>query len=96
MYAVEAGRKIWNSACGIDTAKGVGITTTIKSTSSPDDGVMQSKRLTSGRGKASRPNESERVLKDDSSEEFLPVQRPVAEWGSKGDYRGLDHPRNEV
>jgi hypothetical protein len=65
-----------------DLAKGVGITTTIKSTSNPDGGVVQPKKLRrSGSGKALRWNESERELKDDSSEEFLPVQRPNAGWG---------------
>jgi hypothetical protein len=63
-----------------DIAKGVGITTTIKSTSNPDDGVVQLKKLkSSGSGKALRWNESERDFKDDSSEEFLPVQRPTAD-----------------
>jgi hypothetical protein len=67
-----------------DISKGVGITTTIKSTSNLDfegDLVVQpnnSKR--SGSRKALRWNESERGLKDDSSEEYLPVQRLAAEW----------------
>jgi hypothetical protein len=68
-----------------DLAKGGGVTTTIKSTSNPDyeeSVVVQSKKLKrSGSGKALRWNESERDLKDDSSEEFLPVQRPTAvDW----------------
>jgi hypothetical protein len=67
-----------------DIAKGAGITTTIKSTSNADydeNGVVQSKRLKrSGSGKALRRNENERDLKDDSSEEFLPVQRPNVDW----------------
>jgi hypothetical protein len=67
-----------------DLAKGGGVTTTIKSTNNPDydeNGVVQSKKLKrSGSGKALRWNESERDLKDDSSEEFLPVQRPTVDW----------------
>lgn len=68
-----------------DLAKGGGVTTTIKSTSNPDygeNGVVQSKKLKrSGSGRALRWNESERDLKDDSSEEYLPVQRPNVDWG---------------
>jgi hypothetical protein len=67
-----------------DLAKGAGVTTTIKSTTNPDcdaNGVVQSKKLKgSGSGKALRWNESERDLKDDSSEEFLPVQGPNVDW----------------
>lgn len=68
-----------------DLTKGGGVTTTIKSTSNPDydeNAVVQSKKLKrSGSGKALRLNESERDLKDDSSEEFLPVQRPTTiDW----------------
>jgi hypothetical protein len=59
-----------------DLAKGGGVTTTIKSTNNADyDENGQSKKLKrSGSGKALRWDESERDLKDDSSEEFLPVQ----------------------
>jgi hypothetical protein len=68
-----------------DLAKGAGITTTIKSTSNPDsgeNGIVQAKKLNrSGSGRALRWNDSERDLKDDSSEEFLPVQRPNVDWG---------------
>jgi hypothetical protein len=68
-----------------DLAKGAGITTTIKSASNPDygeNGIVQAKKLNrSGSGRALRWNDSERDLKDDSSEEFLPVQRPNVDWG---------------
>jgi hypothetical protein len=68
-----------------DLAKGAGITTTIKSTSNPDygeNGIVHAKKLNrSGSGRALRWNDSERDLKDDSSEEFLPVQRPNVDWG---------------
>jgi hypothetical protein len=67
-----------------DIVKGSGITTTIKSTINADydeNGVAQSKKLKrSGSGKALRWNESERDLKDDSSEEFLPAQRRNVDW----------------
>lgn len=67
-----------------DIAKGTGITTTIKSTSLPDDeeneiGVSR-KLKRSGSGRGLRWNDGEGDLKDDSSEDFLPVQRPNVEW----------------
>lgn len=68
-----------------DIVKGAGITTTIKSTSNPgfdENGTVQSKKLKrSGSGGELRWNESAGDLKDDSSEEFLPVQRPNVDWG---------------
>lgn len=65
-----------------DLAKGGGVTTTIKSTNNADyDENGQSKKLKrSGSGQALRWDESERDLKDDSSEEFLPVQGPNVDW----------------
>ncbi|KAH8768053.1 hypothetical protein BGZ57DRAFT_766264, partial [Hyaloscypha finlandica] len=65
-----------------DLAKGGGVTTTIKSTNNADyDENGQSKKLRrSGSGKALRWDESERGLKDDSSEDFLPVQGANVDW----------------
>lgn len=65
-----------------DLAKGGGVTTTIKSTNNADyDENGQSKKLRrSGSGKALRWDESERDLKDDSSEDFLPVQGANVDW----------------
>ena len=68
-----------------DIAKGVGVTTVIQGTSSPDNGDEETGR--SGKVKRSgsknvlRKNNSETALRDDSSEEFLPVQKPEAGWG---------------
>jgi hypothetical protein len=67
-----------------DIAKGAGITTTIKSTSRlnyGENGTVQSKiPKRSGSDRALRWNERERDLKDDSSEEFLPVQNLNVDW----------------
>ncbi|KAE9374487.1 hypothetical protein N431DRAFT_372091 [Stipitochalara longipes BDJ] len=67
-----------------DLAKGGGVTTTIKSTSSPDyekNVVVESKKpRRSGSGNVLGWNESERDMEDDSSEEFLPAQRPNVDW----------------
>ena len=46
--------------------------------------VEAKKRTRTGSGKALRWNESERDLRDGSSEEFLPVQRPQVGWGGVG------------
>jgi hypothetical protein len=68
-----------------DIGKGVGVTTVIKSTSSPDhdDEEMgrSGKIKRSGSKNVLRKNVSETHLRDDSSEEFLPVQKPGAGWG---------------
>ena len=67
-----------------DLAKGGGVTTTIKSTASPDyeeNVLVELKKQTkTGNGRVLRRNESERGLRDDSSEEFLSVQRPQVNW----------------
>jgi hypothetical protein len=65
-----------------DIGKGVGITTTIKSTSAGDDESGNSDRIKrSGSERVLKRNESQSYLKDDSSEEFLPVQNPTGDWG---------------
>ena len=62
-----------------DISKGVGITTIIKSSSDQnfdDDQIMELKRAKrSDSVRESRWNESLGHMKDDSSEEFLPMQR---------------------
>ena len=67
-----------------DIAKGVGITTVIKSTSHPeheDEEMGRSGKIKrSGSKNVLRKNVSETRLRDDSSEEFLPVQKPDAGW----------------
>lgn len=77
-----SGQKDTELGLRTDITKGVGITTTIKSMSGPEEiAAGQSRKFTRcGSGKALRWNERERDLKDDSSEEFLPVQRPNGEW----------------
>jgi hypothetical protein len=67
-----------------DIAKGVGVTTVIKSTSSPDEDEeigRSGKIKRSGSKNVLRKNVSETNLRDDSSEEFLPVQKPPGNWG---------------
>jgi hypothetical protein len=71
-----------------DIAKGVGVTTVIKSTNNPDEDEEMGRSL-SGKIKRSgsskkvlRKNVSETHLRDDSSEEFLPVQKPGSDWTS--------------
>ena len=65
-----------------DIGKGVGITTTIKSMSAGDDeGGKQDRLKRSGSERVLNRNESQSHLKDDSSEEFLPVQKPTGDWG---------------
>jgi hypothetical protein len=68
-----------------DLGKNVGVTTTIHSTRSPDyeDEEMgrQVKVKRSGSKNVLRKNVSETHLKDDSSEEFFPLQKPDASWG---------------
>lgn len=63
----------------------MGVTTVIQSTSSPDieDEQMgrSGKVKRSGSKKVLRKNVSETHLRDDSSEEFLPVQKPGGDWG---------------
>lgn len=67
-----------------DIAKGVGVTTVIKSTSQPeheDEEMGRSGKIKrSGSKNVLRKNVSEAHLRDDSSEEFLPVQKPDAGW----------------
>lgn len=69
-----------------DIAKGVGVTTVIKSTNSPDqadeDMGRSGKVKRSGSKNVLRKNVSETHLRDDSSEEFLPVQKPGSDWTS--------------
>lgn len=68
-----------------DIAKGVGVTTVIEGTNSPDNGDEEMGRSgkikRSGSKNVLRKNLSETHLRDDSSEEFLPVQKPDAGWG---------------
>jgi len=67
-----------------DLRQGGAVTTTIKSRSNPDyeDNVVgkPKKPNRTGSGRGLRWNETERDVKDDSSEDFLPVQRPIVDW----------------
>ena len=66
-----------------DIAKGVGVTTVIKSTNHQDNDEetgRSGKIKRNGSKNVLRKNMSETHLKDDSSEEFLPVQMPAGNW----------------
>ena len=86
-FRSDSGRKEEAEELGLrsDIAKGVGVTTVIKSTSSPDhdDEEMgrSGKPKRNGSKNVLRKNMSETHLRDDSSEEFLPVRKPGGDWG---------------
>lgn len=67
-----------------DLGKGVGVTTTIKSTSNGElerDTSRENQISRSASQKGLNWLDNETPLKDDSSEEFLPVQRPLGnDW----------------
>jgi hypothetical protein len=86
-YRSGSGKKIGQEELGLrnDIGKGVGVTTTIKSTSNGDLERDQSSRDNEISRSASQKGlnwlDNETPSKDDSSEEFLPVQKPTGnDW----------------
>jgi hypothetical protein len=59
-----------------DIGKGVGVTTVIKSANDEHSGKGRNKSIGNLNWKGSAD-----FLKDDSSEEFLPMQKPRGDWG---------------
>ena len=65
-----------------DIHKGVGVTTTINSKTAGINALVKPdcRLKRGGSERMLKPSESQRELKDDSSGEFLPVQKNTADW----------------